>query len=166
MQQEQIVERLMREYGDAVLRMCYLYLKDYHLAEDAAQETFVKAMRNYGRFEHKSGEKTWLMSIAINCCKNTMRTRWFRAGRNELEEERFREEDDPIGQLVEADGITRAIGQLGTQDREMILLYYYQELSMKEIARMTGRTENAVIQRVNRARKRLKKILSEAGYEG
>ena len=36
---EQILERLMREYGDSVFRMCYLYLKDYHLAEDATQET-------------------------------------------------------------------------------------------------------------------------------
>ena len=38
---EQILERLMREYGDSVFRMCYLYLKDYYLAEDATQETFM-----------------------------------------------------------------------------------------------------------------------------
>ena len=43
---EQILERLMREYGDSVFRMCYLYLKDYHLAEDATQETFIKAMKS------------------------------------------------------------------------------------------------------------------------
>ena len=42
---EQILERLMREYGDSVFRMCYLYLKDYYLAEDATQETFIKAMK-------------------------------------------------------------------------------------------------------------------------
>lgn len=41
---EQILERLMREYGDSVFRKCYLYLKDYYLAEDATQETFIKAM--------------------------------------------------------------------------------------------------------------------------
>ena len=45
---EQILERLMREYGDSVFRMCYLYLKDYYLAEDATQETFIKAMKSYG----------------------------------------------------------------------------------------------------------------------
>lgn len=43
MSAEQVIERLIMEYGDAILRMCYLYLKDYHLAEDAAQETFMKA---------------------------------------------------------------------------------------------------------------------------
>ena len=47
---EQILERLMREYGDSVFRMCYLYLKDYYLAEDATQETFIKAMKSYDSF--------------------------------------------------------------------------------------------------------------------
>ena len=46
MSTELILERLMREYGDSVFRMCFLYLKDYHLAEDATQGTFMKAMKN------------------------------------------------------------------------------------------------------------------------
>ena len=45
MSTEQILERLMREYGDSVFRMCFLYLKDYHLVEDATQGTFMKAMK-------------------------------------------------------------------------------------------------------------------------
>ena len=47
---------------------------------------------------------------------------------------------------------------------ELIILYYYQELSMKEIAQVIGKSENVTIQRVNRARKKLKKILMEVGY--
>ena len=46
MSTEQILERLMREYGDSVFRMCFLYLKDYHLAEDATQ-----GMNNLGLIE-------------------------------------------------------------------------------------------------------------------
>lgn len=49
-------------------------------------------------------------------------------------------------------------------DRELIILYYYQELSMKEVAQVIGKSENVTIQRMNRARKRLKKILMEVGY--
>ena len=60
------LERLINEYGDSLLRMCYLHLKDYHLAEDAVQETFIKAMRSYDSFGHRSSEKTWIMRIAIN----------------------------------------------------------------------------------------------------
>ena len=80
---EQEIERLMDTYGDAVFRMCFLYLKDYHLAEDAAQETFIKAMHSYGSFRAEAAEKTWLTKIAINCCKNIMRSNWFRLSRNE-----------------------------------------------------------------------------------
>ena len=64
---EQLLERLMNDYGDALLRMCCLYLKDYQLAEDAVQETFIKAMKSYGTFKHQSSEKTWLIRIAVNC---------------------------------------------------------------------------------------------------
>ena len=47
---DQNLERMMKEYGDAILRMCFLYLKDYQLAEDAFQETFIKAMKSYDAF--------------------------------------------------------------------------------------------------------------------
>lgn len=65
---------------------------------------------------------------------------------------------------MERDGITRSIQSMEVQDRELIILYYYQELSMKEIAQVIGKSENVTIQRVNRARKKLKKILMEVGY--
>ena len=83
---DQYLERLMQEYGDSIFRMCYLYLKDYHLAEDAVQETFIKAMKSYDSFAHKSSEKTWLIRIAINTCKNIMRNRWFQIIQNNLED--------------------------------------------------------------------------------
>ncbi|MBC8628811.1 MULTISPECIES: sigma-70 family RNA polymerase sigma factor [Lachnospiraceae] len=161
---EQGMERLIIEYGDTVLRMCFLYLKDYHLAEDAAQETFIKAMKHYDSFNRKSSEKTWLTRIAINCCKNIMRMNWFRLGRGQLEENIQTVATDPIEKVLERDGITRAIQSMEVQDRELIILYYYQELSMKEIAQVIGKSENVTIQRVNRARKKLKKILMEVGY--
>ena len=66
---EPFLERLMNTYGDELLRMCFLYLKDYQLAEDAVQDTFLKAMKSYQFFQHQSSEKTWLTRIAINCCK-------------------------------------------------------------------------------------------------
>ena len=63
MSTEQILERLMREYGDSVFRMCFLYLKDYHLAEDATQGTFMKAMKKLKDYFElhikKSDSKIW-----------------------------------------------------------------------------------------------------------
>lgn len=162
---EQHLERLMNEYGDAILRMCYLYLKDYQLAEDATQETFIKAMRAYNTFQHRSSEKTWITRIAINCCKNIMRTQWFRNGQNNYEDYMQTKTENPIEVLLEKDSVSAAIMNLNIDDRKIIVLYYYQELSIKEIAAIIGRSENTTIQRLNRARKKLKTILMEAGYE-
>lgn len=162
---EQILEHLMNEYGDTILRMCYLYLKDYQLAEDAVQETFLKALKHYGSFQHQCSEKTWLIRIAINCCKNIMRTRWFQIRQNPLQEEYKQDDTDPIDDFLEKDSVSTAIMKLRADDRQLLILYYYQELPAREIAAMIGKSENAVIQRLSRARKRLKNILLEAGYE-
>lgn len=164
MSAEEKIEQLLNDYGNSIFRMCFLYLKDYHLAEDAAQDTFIKAMYSYDSFQNRSSEKTWLTQIAINTCKNMMRTNWFQLSRNELKDDMLNL-DDSYEAIIEADSISKAIMQLRTNDRKFILLYYYQELSMREIAQITGRSENSVIQCVNRARGRLKKILLEVGYD-
>lgn len=163
MSTEEKIEQLINDYGNSIFRMCFLYLKDYHLAEDAAQDTFIKALYSYDSFQKRSSEKTWLTQIAINTCKNMMRTNWFQLSRNELKED-MQNLDDSYEAIIEEDSVSKAIMQLRTDDRKFILLYYYQELSMREIAQITGKSENSVIQCVNRARCRLKKILLEVGY--
>ena len=157
--EENLLDRLMNEYGDDILRVCYLYLKDYHLAEDAVQETFIRAMRSYGSFGHRSKEKTWLTRIAVNCCKNMTRSGWHRNERDELDENIQAGEDDPVERLVEREEVSQGIMQLGADDREVIILYYYQELHVKEIASIIGKSENAAVQRLSRARKKLRRIL-------
>ena len=70
--------RLVEEHGDTLLRMCFLYLRDVHLAQDAVQDAFVRAATTPAVFESRSSEKTWLCRIAINVCKNYRRSAWFR----------------------------------------------------------------------------------------
>lgn len=60
------LERMMGQYGDALLRMCCLHLRDAALAEDAVQETFLRAYRRMDGFRGDCSEQTWLMGIAIN----------------------------------------------------------------------------------------------------
>lgn len=158
----QLCNRLITEYGDTILRMCFLYLKDYYLAEDAAQETFVKAVQAYDSFKHKSSEKTWLIKIAVNCCKNMMRTRWFRLDYTNLEQHpELTSQQNLIEELILKDTISNAIMELNVLDREIIILHYYEDLSLKEIGSIIGKSENSIIQRLNRARKKLRNILKE-----
>ncbi len=75
---DQAFVQLVETHGDSLLRMCCLYLNDRHLEEDAVQDTFVKAYRSLARFRGDCSEKTWLMRIAINTCKNYRRSPWHR----------------------------------------------------------------------------------------
>ena len=67
------LEQAILTHGDNLLRLCFLYLHDRQLAEDAVQETFLRAYRGYGRFRGDSNEKTWLTRIAVNLCKSALR---------------------------------------------------------------------------------------------
>lgn len=75
---EMEIERLLDVYGNDVLRTSYLYLKDKQRAEDAFQEVFLKVYRKYDSFQGKSSEKTWIMSITINVCKDLLRASWLK----------------------------------------------------------------------------------------
>ena len=154
------ISRMINEYGDSVLRMCCVLLKDYHLAEDVAQETFIQVMDKYETLEDPASEKAWIMKIAVNRCKNEMRRRWFK--RESLDSFPELSGKDPYEHVDNNDRIFRAIKQLPTKYKEVILLYYYQELSAAEIGTILNINETAVLQRLKRGREKLKKEMEEA----
>lgn len=155
------LERIIHAYGNAVLRMCFLYLKDMHLAEDAAQETFLKVYRSYAQFDGTAGEKTWVMRIAINVCKDYLRSAWNR--RVSVVEAL---NDVPVAQEYphEDDTLLRAVMALKPKYKEVILLFYYQDMKISEIARILDAPESTVSVRLKRAREQLKKRL-EGWYD-
>ena len=77
---EQELVRLVDAYQFSLRRMCCAILRDRALAEDAVQETFLKAYKTLDTFRKESSEKTWLMRIAINTCRDFRRSAWFRSG--------------------------------------------------------------------------------------
>lgn len=159
---EEQLEHLMNQYGDQLLRLCYLYLKDYHLAEDALQETFLKVYQHLDEFRKESSEKTWMVRIAINTCKNMMR----RNHREDTYEDSWLEQipdQNTVGHLVNQMCVLAEIGRLPVKYREVILLHYYQELSTKEIAMILHVPNTTVSCRLKNAKKRLSHSFQE-GY--
>lgn len=76
---EQTLESWMRTYGTDILRICFVILSDACEAEDAMQDTFLRAWRAMDNFkERNASPKTWLIRIAINICRNYRRRCWFR----------------------------------------------------------------------------------------
>lgn len=155
----ELFKKLVTQYGNSILRMCYMYLKDYQLAEDVTQETFLQVWNKYETFENKSSEKTWITRIAINRCKNCMRASWFK--RISIEELPEIFENDSNEMILNKGIISLKIMKLPQKYREVILLYYYQELSVKEISAVLNQKETTILQRLKRARECLKPRLQE-----
>ena len=150
---EETLERLIRENEISLKRLCYLYLHDRTLAEDAVQETFLKAYRFLKDFRGESNEKAYLTRVAINTCKDMLRTGWFRHMDRRITPEELpaRQAADPYHREVAA-----AVMNLPRKLREVILLYYYRGMSMQEIAETLSISQPAVTGRLKRAREKLK----------
>ena len=157
---KQDLDQIMDAYGNAILRMCYVYLKDYQLAEDITQETFIRVYQHYHEFDGKSSLKTWITQIAINLCKNEMRTKWWK-NREDAKVLDILEGDASYDDYLDSQLIVGEIAKLPQKYREVILLYYYQELSVQEVADILGERTSTVKTRLSRARAMLKPKLEE-----
>ena len=149
--------RMVTAYQGAILRMCFLYLRDPTLAEDALQETFFKAYKRMDTFRSESAERTWLMSIAINTCKDMNRSAWLRHT-----EKRVVPEELPIpASAVNEDALAlaEAIRHLPGKQRDAIMLYYYQDMTIEETAQLLGVGKSTVHNRLRKAEGLLKLAL-------
>ena len=155
-EREQALLHLMQLYGDSVKRMCCMYLRELGAGEDAAQDTFIKA------YEHidpvLSGEvrneKAWSMRIAVNTCKDALRSSWMR---------RF-DRRKPIEELPlsvcssseESIALMQEIAALPDKLREIVLLYYYQDMNLRACAHALGISAATATRRLQQAQKKLR----------
>lgn len=151
---ESTIRRMIDEHQTALLRMCYLYLHDVQLAEDAVQETFIKALRTLDAFRGESSMKTWLTRIAIRTCCDMRRGFWFRHMDRRFTPEMLPEQAQDTPE--EDQSLTLAVMNLPKKLREVILLYYYQDMNVNEIADALGVTQPTVSYRLKRAREKLR----------
>lgn len=136
--QRERFEKWFTAYSDAVLRVCFLYLSDMTLAEDAMQDTFVKVWRKMDSFDGRFpySEKAWIMRIAINTCKDYRRTNWFR--RVDLAKAIEEIPTTIYGALDESIDMIIDVMRLPGNMKQAILLYHYQNLTLEEVAAILG----------------------------
>lgn len=163
MQLQNEFETLLEAHSASIYRLCYVYLQDAALAEDAMQESFIKAYKAFGQFRAASRPKTWLSRIAINTCKDLRKSAWFRYLYHALPWESLPEQAETREQTEDLE-LLSSIAKLPSKLKEVILLYYYQDLNSTEIAQILGITQQAVSARLARAKKRLKICLLEEDY--
>ncbi len=160
---QSVLERLMSQYGTALLRMCCLYLRDYSLAEDAVQETFLKAYAKLNTFRGDCSEQAWLMKIAINTCRDMLRSAWMRhndryADLSALPEDVYNP-DPPDSTVIQA------VSALPSHMREAVLLRYYQGMKLDDVAQALRTTRSGTKHLLKQANKLLRKQLEGWYYD-
>ena len=157
------LDQMVRQYEKELLRICCVYLRDRAAAEDAVQETFLKAFRSMDSFRGESSEKTWLIRIAVNCCRDYRRSAWYRYvdPRVSIDQLPVLSSAPPSEEHI---ALTVAIMKLKPKYMEAVLLYFYEGFSIREIAKMLDLTEAAVSARLRKAKQKLKDELE--GGEG
>lgn len=151
---EKRMETMMAEHGDALLRLCFLWLHDRELARDAVQETFLKAYRKLSTFRGDSSERTWLTHITINSCRDMKRNAWFRLFNRDVSLDDLPE--PAYIQRFEDDTVLQTVLKLPAKYRDVILLYYYQGLTQEEAAQVLNLPLSTVKTHLKRAKDRLR----------
>ena len=148
---------MIKTYEKDLLRLCRVYLKEESLAEDAMQETFIKAYKNLHTFRGDSSDKTWLFRIAINVCRDMQRTSWFRNISRMVSLDSVQIQQPQKSEISHA--LMDEIMRLPKKYREVILLYYYEDMKQNEIAEILGVSVTTVCRRIEKARELLKDML-------
>lgn len=153
---EQRFMQWVQAYGDAILRICFVYLSNRQDAEDAMQDTFLKAWKAMEQFEQRNGasEKSWLLKIAINVCRDYKRAKWFR----HINLKKALEDLPPRYLLVEDRDVslTMDVMRLPEKLKQAVLLHYYQGLTLREAAEVLNVAPSTVHHRLKEAERLLK----------
>ena len=159
------IERLVQTYQQDVCRLALSILEDADDADDATQEVFVAALRALDSFRGESSLKTWLFSITINVCRNRLQRAQSRGRLRQVLQSLFLQnqahpESDAI-QRESDSALWRAVHALGEKHCIPVILRYYHDLPVAEIAEMLGMPVGTIHSRLNHARDKLRTLLKE-----
>ena len=148
-------EGVIRCYQDMVYRIAFTYCKNASDAEDIMQEVFFRYLKNKTGFSNEEHLKAWLIRVTINASKSLLRSAWFRKT-TALPEHGISHAPEQVKPAA-----YYAVLSLPEKYRSVVLLYYYEEYTVGEIAKILRRTETAIQTQLQRARAMLKAKLKE-----
>lgn len=160
-----ILEEMIEEHAAHLLRLAYFYVKNRQTAEDIVQEVFIKfSQRGY---EERGQLRAYLSTLTINQSKDYLKSWHYK--KLLLQEKIFsvqgNKQRDELMAAEERSQIGAAILKLSLTYREPIILYYFEEMKIRDIAQLLGIAENTVKTRLRRAREALKPHLKQEEWE-
>ncbi len=141
---------LVNIYGDMLYRICLMSLRNHADAEDAVQEVFLKYLTRAPDFDTSEHEKAWLITVALNQCRNMLRSQRIIPTDPEL----LHPPENP----PEQNQILDALMQVPGKFREVLILYYIEGYKIKEISQIIGKGQSAVKMRLAKGKKLLEQI--------
>lgn len=156
---ETAVEKFVRKYYPGIFQYCLLHIRDRDEAEDLTQETFLKFFQSIGRYQHRGRCSGFLYTIALNACRDYCR----KAREQYMEEVPETAREDPAMSTAELRmDVENAVESLPEEIREIALLFFFQGMKQREIARLLDIKVPLVKYRVARAKKLLSSYLADS----
>lgn len=155
------LEHTINEYSDTLFKICFLILKDENDVKDVLQETFIKYMTKAPDFKSEEHKKAWLIKVSQNKCREFLRFHKRHAA-------------VPLDEVEESISVTNGmdtysiemlslIWNLKYKLKSVVILYYIEGYSIKEISQIMEISESAVKKRLERARKELRMLTNVEG---
>jgi RNA polymerase sigma factor (sigma-70 family) len=168
--EESALIEVMNQYGDYLLRTAILLLKDKQTAEEAVQDTFITAYEKVNQLSDPKKLKSWLTSILVNRCRSQIRKRSWKQRILSIDliqhykgDETFSGPEEHFINLVENQYLAEGIQELDYKYREVIILFYFNEMKINEISQYLNTKENTIKSRLARGRSMLKEIFMRGG---
>lgn len=158
---------LVDRYKDLVYTLALRMMKHREEAEEAAQDTFIKVYKSLNKFKGDSKFSTWIYRVAYNTCLDRLKKnkrQQYTVAINEYTEHQVKTLDNALDQIEAKEreqAIQDCLALLPSEDSFLLTLYYFEELSLDEIAKIVGLKPNNVKVKLFRSRKKLATILKE-----
>lgn len=148
----------LHQYADMVYKLAYAQARNKSDADDIFQEVFIRLVKNKPGFESEEHMKAWLIRVTVNCAKSLWLSSWRRrmVFWEDKDLDRIPAEEAPAGN----EALEEALDSLPMKMRRVIHLFYYEEMSMDEIAEALNEKPSTIRSQLSRARKALKKKLT------
>lgn len=159
------LQQAMNEYGEYCMRVAYLYVKDWTAAEEIVQDVFLAYYQGRDKFEGRSSLKTYLVKITVHKSHDYLRSR--RRKFQHIIHGKTESASIEHGAILrdEQNELTAALLQLPIKYREVLILHYYDNYKIREIAEILTCSENTVKTRLVRGRDKMRELLTNSEWE-
>ena len=151
---------LCRRYYPAMVAIAHSIIDDRHLAEDAAQQTFAKAVRKMLHLKNKTKFVAWLAAICRNVAIDLANSRDRLQNAGDLSMIAAESQENDV-----SDAVKKALNKLSASAKEVIFLRYYDGMTYEQISAVLGVSEQAINGRLRRAKKKMASYLRHSGFD-